>query len=80
MLLCLDRNGSHELAINIHDDGVGFDVEEVELSASSRGKWGLMSMRQRATSLGGSLTIRSIPNQGTNVIAKIPFRCIEYNI
>lgn len=78
--VCLDHNSINELAINIKDDGVGFDVKEIERLAFSHGKWGLMSMRQRAASLGGILSINSILNQGTEIIVKIPFRYIEYNI
>lgn len=62
-----------KLTIDIKDDGKGFDIKEAQISASSRGKWGLMSMRQRTTSLGGTLDINSMPNQGTEIFIRIPF-------
>ena len=76
----LDCNELNELVIDIKDDGKGFDVKEAQASSSGFGKWGLMSMRQRAISLGGVLTINSIPNQGTEILVKIPLRDVEDNI
>jgi len=68
----IERTSNNELVINIRDDGRGFDMKEVESSASSCGKWGLTTMRQRADFLGGTLLIDSIPNQGTKVSLNIP--------
>ncbi|OGX18125.1 MAG: hypothetical protein A3K83_01735 [Omnitrophica WOR_2 bacterium RBG_13_44_8b] len=70
-LLC---NGEDVLNLDIKDDGRGFDVDHISLSARERGNWGLASMRQRAVSLGGSLTINSKPGEGTKVSIKIPMR------
>jgi signal transduction histidine kinase len=78
--LSLDYDVPNELSIKIKDDGIGFDAEETGLSTSTCGKWGLMSIRQRVASLGGNLTINSIPKQGTEILVRIPFRRIEYNI
>jgi two-component system sensor histidine kinase DegS len=70
--LRLEYTENDELALSIQDNGHGFDMGEVELSASACGKWGLTTMRQRANSLGGTLVINSIPNQGTKVSVNIP--------
>ncbi|MFZ5800366.1 MAG: HAMP domain-containing protein [Candidatus Omnitrophota bacterium] len=70
--LCLVTQDQNVLAINIKDDGQGFQINEAQASASREGKWGLMSMRQRANSLGGSLVISSVPNQGTEISVRIP--------
>lgn len=72
--LHLEYNDNKELVIDIKDDGKGFDIDEAELSASSCGKLGLISMRQRTISLGGKLVINSKPNQGTEVLVNIPLR------
>ncbi len=77
--LRLDYNALSELTINIKDDGEGFDLKETQEKASL-GKLGLLSMCQRAASLGGTLTISSIPNQGTEILVKIPISGIVYNI
>ncbi|MDO8663098.1 MAG: HAMP domain-containing protein [Candidatus Omnitrophota bacterium] len=78
--LSLDYNGINELIIKIKDDGIGFDPQKAGLLASASGKWGLMGMRQRAASLGGALVISSMPKQGTEILVRIPFSGIIYNI
>lgn len=60
------------LIINIKDDGRGFDTDNTGSAGSGYGRWGLAGMRQRAASLGGSLAIRSVPNQGTEIRVTIP--------
>ncbi len=78
--LSLDYNGTNELAISIKDDGKGFDLKEAQILASSGGKWGLMGMGERASALGGTLAINSAPNRGTELIVRIPYSSIIYNI
>jgi signal transduction histidine kinase len=57
------------LAVAIRDDGLGFEPE----ARTSRGKrLGLTSMRDRAYSLGGRLTIDSAPGHGATVRLEIP--------
>jgi len=54
----------------IADDGVGFNA-----SARSRGdfpQFGLSTMRERAESIGGTLTVDSTPGSGTTVIFLLP--------
>jgi len=72
--LNLQTGHNGNLKIFIEDNGRGFDVEDTLLNTSSRGKWGLISMRQRTTSLGGIFTIESKPKQGTRVSINIPLR------
>lgn len=71
--LSLNDNGINELTLKIKDDGIGFNLKETRLPASGSGKWGLMGMRQRVASLGGTLVINSAPKQGTEVLVRIPF-------
>ena len=60
------------LAIEVEDDGRGFDVAGVpERSESLRGI-GLLGMRERLEILGGQLTIDSEPGAGTRVIMEVP--------
>ena len=72
--LHLGYNDNKELVIEIKDDGRGFVVGEAEASASSCGRLGLTSMRQRAISLGGKLAINSKPGQGTEVLVNMPVK------
>lgn len=72
--LSLEANNSNNLRILIKDDGKGFDTSRIELSGSNFGKWGIVGMRQRADSLGGTFVIESVPQQGTMISIDIPLK------
>ena len=61
------RNGFVEL--EVRDDGRGFDP--VAAGETSR-KLGLSSMRERARTVGGRLTMTSKPGEGTSVRLAVP--------
>jgi signal transduction histidine kinase len=65
-----ERNGQN-LRGSIRDDGVGFDVDGVLSRVGPQGL-GLMGMRERVVALGGNLTVRSSPGQGTSVEFEVP--------
>jgi signal transduction histidine kinase len=52
------------LALEVGDDGVGFDPHAPALRAR---RLGLTSMEERAAGLGGHLEVTSAPGQGTRV-------------
>jgi signal transduction histidine kinase len=54
------------------DDGKGFDTSDIELNYDKRGSLGLTNMRERATLVGGKVTIESKPGKGTRVMIRIP--------
>src|ERR1700682_3646173 len=56
-----------QIRLEVADNGVGFDTE-----SEHPGHFGLNTMRERATELGGSLEIESRPQAGTRVRAIIP--------
>ena len=56
----------------IHDDGISFDLEHPPARPSKQGQLGLLSMRERAAYVGGTLSIRSEPGQGTTLTVQIP--------
>ncbi len=72
--LSLVANNGSNLKIFIKDNGKGFNVNRTKLSDSSSGKWGLAGMRHRASSLGGTFVIESMPQQGTIVSIDIPLK------
>lgn len=72
--ISLEANNGSNLNILIKDDGKGFDTGDAESPGSNFGKWGLISMRQRANSLGGTFVIESRPQQGTMVSIDIPLK------
>lgn len=57
------------LQLTVRDDGLGFDPDE----QNYRGRrLGLTSMRERAASIGGTLTISSSPGNGATVRLEVP--------
>jgi signal transduction histidine kinase len=62
-----------ELMVMVQDDGVGFDTAEVENGYEQRGSLGMVNIRERAELVGGHLTLRSTPGQGTEVMIRVPW-------
>ncbi len=58
--------------LTIEDDGKGFVRHAVPKRAGEKSGMGLISMRQRALSFGGTLIIESSPGKGTSIIVDIP--------
>lgn len=58
---------SDGLALNISDDGAGFDM-----SQSFPGHLGLYTMRERAEKAGGTIALDSAPYAGTRILVRIP--------
>jgi two-component system, NarL family, sensor histidine kinase UhpB len=56
----------------VSDNGVGFDPASVPGDPRERYGVGLMSMRERATALHGTINVESAPGRGTRVHAVIP--------
>lgn len=56
------------LVLEIADDGQGFDLE----AARHKGGMGLVSMAERARQMGGTLSIDSVPGEGTTVTVRVP--------
>lgn len=59
------------LHVAVEDQGEGFDVEAVAKN-ETKGGFGLFSIRERLTALGGSLSIVSAPGQGTHTALEVP--------
>jgi signal transduction histidine kinase len=56
----------------VSDDGVGFNVGEVDAHYELRGSLGMVTMRERAELLAGSLEIASEQGRGTTIRVHIP--------
>ncbi|MBK8137207.1 MAG: GAF domain-containing sensor histidine kinase [Chloroflexi bacterium] len=63
--LCLAIR-DQKLYVTLSDNGIGLQ------STSSDGHFGLQTMRERAESVGGTLTISSVPAQGTTIALVLP--------
>jgi two-component system nitrate/nitrite sensor histidine kinase NarX len=66
--LRIARDGT-ALVVTVEDEGCGFRAEPARPGLR---QFGLDVMRERAESVGGSLTVESRPGQGTRVTATIP--------
>ncbi|MFI8433028.1 sensor histidine kinase [Streptomyces sp. NPDC079020] len=60
-----------ELALDVRDDGRGFDPDAVP-PAGRTGGFGLGGMRARAERVAGSVDVESAPGRGTAVSARLP--------
>ena len=64
----LALEADNQLAITVTDQGKGFDPASLDdLSKAGQVGWGLFSIRERLTLLGGRLDIDSAPGRGTRV-------------
>ena len=59
--------------LTIHDDGNGFCKETIDILPEKKSKAGLNNMRTRAKMFNGNLTIKSLPESGTNIFVTIPY-------
>jgi signal transduction histidine kinase len=57
--------------LTISDDGIGFDPDQPAIRTASEG-FGLLRMRERATSAHGALSVKSAPRAGTKIEVRIP--------
>ncbi len=62
------------VVVSIEDDGVGFTPTE---AARAGGHFGLLTMQERAESVGGRVMISSAPGGGTQVTARLPLSARE---
>ncbi len=56
--------------LTIADDGTGFDPE-LRTQPNGRHAWGLLTMSERAESIGGRLVIETAPDRGTRVVVEV---------
>jgi signal transduction histidine kinase len=65
--------GERHLVAVIEDDGRGFDPQQPGTGL----RFGLVSMRERAHEVGGSLRIDSAPGRGTRVTVRLPLQAVR---
>ena len=58
---------SREIALEVHDNGCGFDQNHV-----NGGHYGLVGIKERVRQLGGTLQVRSMVTKGTDICVVIP--------
>ena len=67
----VNPKGNSLVAI-VEDNGKGFDVKEVFSSRKSDHRLGFYGMQERASIIGGVLTIESTPGVGTAIFVEVP--------
>ena len=68
----LARFTPRQIRLSVRDNGRGFDVPDDITDFTSSGNFGLMGLQERAQLFGGSIKIKSYPNQGTIMEMTIP--------
>ncbi|MEN6498445.1 MAG: response regulator, partial [Thermoguttaceae bacterium] len=67
----LSRRDHNQVQIIVADQGIGFDPQQLERRAVMDG-FGLFSIRERLSFLGGHLAIHSTSGEGTRMVIKVP--------
>jgi PAS domain S-box-containing protein len=65
--------------VEVVDNGVGFDVEQLDPRRDRARGFGLFNVRERLEHLGGNLSIDSAPGKGTVVAAALPLDDVTCN-
>jgi signal transduction histidine kinase len=60
------------LMLDIQDDGVGFNLGDIEENYDRRGSLGMVNMRERADMLNGTVRIDSAEGKGTRITVFVP--------
>jgi signal transduction histidine kinase len=66
-----------QVALDIHDDGIGFDPNDLaqpplRAPDQAQGGFGLRAMRERVSQFGGEVIVESAAGQGTTLAIQIP--------
>lgn len=65
------RYEPNRLALRVQDDGCGFNTENI--IPLGVGHYGLIGMRERAERIGGQMSLKSRPGEGTELFVEVPF-------
>jgi two-component system NarL family sensor kinase len=71
VMVSLSQQGD-SVELVVKDDGIGFDVARNPSRRQGKQGLGLLSMRERATYVGGMLNIKSVPGKGTTIRVQTP--------
>jgi signal transduction histidine kinase len=60
------------IMVVVKDDGVGFDLRDVERLCDEKHSLGILNMKERAKTVHGVWSITSRPGEGTEVVLRVP--------
>jgi two-component system NarL family sensor kinase len=66
------RQSPESVQLAVNDDGIGFDSAHHAARLRGKSVLGLVGMRERAASIGGTLTVRSGAGAGTEIAVQVP--------
>ena len=66
------RQAGDKIQVIIEDDGVGFDPDAAPKTAIREEGFGLFSIQERMSDMGGDFMIESEPDQGTKAVLSLP--------
>lgn len=66
--------GEGTVLMDVRDNGAGIDSQRSENGAHDQGGFGLIGMRERVESFGGTFVLESEPGKGTTVAVALPLR------
>jgi signal transduction histidine kinase len=67
-------SGNGHINLAIRDDGCGFDTKKLPDISRKSNKLGIIGMRERIESLGGTFTIESHMHKGTALFVSVPHK------
>ncbi|WP_353893851.1 ATP-binding protein [Proteinivorax hydrogeniformans] len=70
----LENLNSNAIKLSVEDNGVGINIDNLEQKQKGKEGMGLIHVRQRVESLGGSYTFVSEENKGTKIIVQFPLK------
>ena len=68
----VEDTGVDIVMLTVQDNGIGFDPEIVPAKNGKNGGFGLFSIHERMSDMGGTFDIMSAPDQGCTAILKVP--------
>lgn len=67
-------SGDSNITIDVHDNGIGFDVTNFDERSDNLHSFGLFSVRERLLAIGGQLIMESGRQEGVKVTITVPIR------
>ncbi|MCX7875287.1 MAG: ATP-binding protein [Melioribacteraceae bacterium] len=71
-------SGKNFIRLIISDNGIGFNPEKVLKRSGLNGGMGLLNIKERVDSIGGTLKIDSQDKNGTVIIIELPNKILQY--
>ena len=62
------KSNNKSIILDVSDNGIGFDIDTV-----NQNSYGLKNIKARVKAMNGEIEIKSVKNQGTNIVISIPY-------